>query len=792
MRGNMRWDIQPPLADPQLEKGEYVDVIFKEGKTQVLKNGIKIGELDIYPFSLRTELKGAVSKLDGDLCEIEVMKYVDLHRHSAFSLLDGAIKIPQMVEKTPYAGALTDHGNMYGFFTYYKSMKAAGKQPIIGVEVYCASLVPDETNPYAQEYVKILKSNHLVLLAKNEKGVKNLYKLVSLAQNHFYRRPHVTYELLREYGEGIIALSACLGGEIPRAIKKGNMELASKVIEELKSIFGEDFYLEIQRHGIKEEEIVNPKLIELSKKHNVKLVATTDSHYVNEEDAEMHEILLCMQTGKKINEDHKKFDGTGYHLHTEEEMEQKFCDLPEALANTVEIAEKCKDVYVQHGKIFMPKFPIPVPFNTDAEYFKYLVEKGFKERFEGTSKFNDPVYKERINYEMDIILQMGFPSYFIIVWDFINFAKTNGIKVGPGRGSAVGSLVSYCLKITDLDPIPLDLLFERFLNPERVSMPDIDIDFQDDRREEVINYVKSKYGEDSVCGVLTLGSMAAKAAIRDVARTLDYDTAFADRLAKMIPNEVKMTLEKAEKANPEFAEIIKKDSDAKYVVDMAKKVEGLFKNASQHACAVVIAPQAVREFLPTTFLAKEKDKEDTMAGEKSLTTQVLKDEVEELGLLKMDFLGLKTMTVLDYVEKSSGIQYEDASEFDPYIYREIAKGHNIAVFQLESGGMSSFMQRLFSDVEKRIRKIEKKYGLKGFTGMEVHTEYFNEMETLGKELFERIVAGVALYRPGPMDYIDEYIKGMLNPEAIHYDHEKLIPILAKTYGVIVYQGALCS
>lgn len=603
--------------------GTYLDVFLKKGDNtlaEVFYDGKVIAEIPIKNASIfnNRKLKVVVKDVGYKYHTLQLVRFADLHRHSGYSLLDGATKIDDMAEKTEYVGALTDHGNMYGFLAYYKKMKSLGKQPILGFEAY------------AENIEGMKKGNHLLLLAKNEKGYKNLIKLTSMAYENFYNKPHVKYEWLERYNEGIIALSACLGGEIPQLIIASKLDKAKEVIEKFISIYGDDFYLEIQNHNMGyEEELVNKHLIQLSKEMGVKLVATTDSHYTHKEDKGTHEILLCMQTGKTLNDPSRmKFSGDGYHIHTADDMDERFSFIPEAIDNTLEIAEKCSKFELQLGKIYMPKFEIPEG-ETENSLFEKLAWEGFDKRFEDQEQLKDSVYIDRMKHEISTIQNMGFSAYFLIVADFIGYAKKNGIMVGPGRGSAVGSLVSYALGIIDLDPIPYDLLFERFLNPERVSMPDIDIDFCFERRDEVIDYVKNKYGEHSVSKIITFGTLAARSVVRDVARVQEYPYSLGDRIAKSIPMEIGMTLDKALEMNPDLKAAYYNEVDVRKVIDEAKKLEGLPRHASMHACGVIISDGPVDNYLPETLMGDDK------TG-KERTSQVVMTEVEELGLLKMD------------------------------------------------------------------------------------------------------------------------------------------------------------
>jgi len=709
----------------------------------------------IEAFAKRKKLKAVVKSIKNGVVRFQIVRWADLHRHSGYSLLDGGNRIHDMVAKTEYAGAITDHGAMYGVLEYYKQMNSAEKLPILGFEGYV------ETKDGVKD------GNHLLLLAKNITGFKNLMALTSKSYDNFYRKPHISYDMLAEYGEGIISSTSCMGSEVSQLLLKGKYEEAKYVAKTMSGIFGkEDYYVEIQRHGFQEEDIVNPQLMELARELDLKIIGTTDSHYLNEEDAYDHEVLLCIGTGAKMSDEKRmKLPGSGYHIHTPEEVEKLFSDIPEALDNTLEIAEKCSGLELELNQIHMPHFPVPAPFKSELEYFKHLCWEGFEKRFKGTPMFNSSEYRERLEFEISTIEKMGFPGYFLIVWDFVSFAKRNGILVGPGRGSVVGALCAYVLDITDLDPIPLGLLFERFLNPDRISMPDIDLDFPDDRRDEVINYVRGKYGEEAVAKIITFGTLSARSVVRDVARVLDFPISLANRIAKSIPAVPKMTLKKAFEESPEFAQMYKHEPDVKTIVDTAMKLEGLPRHASQHACGLIIAPSAVYNYIPEILM----ENEDLKVKER--TIQLNMSEAEEMGLLKMDFLGLRTMTVisrtLEVVNKKrikqglKPLHYLDIPVNDKKVYQDIAKGESYGVFQLESAGMRSFMKDLFADA--------------------------GETEDGTMELFERLVAGVSLYRPGPLDYIPDYIKNMRNPDYIQYDHPKLQSILKDTYGVIVYQ-----
>ncbi|WP_415286279.1 DNA polymerase III subunit alpha [Clostridium perfringens] len=736
----------------KLNIGGVLDLV-KEGEVLLLKHNDLILDSFKIDFSYRNlfDLRNKYKVKIIDEFTVSIIIFSDLHRHSGYSLLDGANTIKSIVEKTEYSGALTDHANMFGTLEYWKKMRNAGKKGIVGVEVYTETIDGK------------LTSNHLVLLAKNDKGFHNLLKLSSLSWNNFYYKPHVRYDDLEKHCEGLICLTACLGGEIPKAIRNDNIDRAEEVLLKLKSMFDDDLYVEVQKHGIKIEENVNENLIKLANKHNIKIVATTDSHYTEKDDDYIHEILLCMQTGKTINEKHYKFDGSGYHLHSSSDMFELWGDNLEYLINTLEIEDKVEFEF-DIGKTYMPKFPVPEGFKDETEYFIHLCWEGFKFRFEGTDKYNSEEYRERLKFEIETINNMGFPGYFLIVWDFINFAKSRGILVGPGRGSACGSLVAYCLRITEIEPIKYGLLFERFLNPSRVSMPDIDVDFEDSRREEVINYVKEKYGEECVSRIITFGTLASKMVLRDVGRVLDLPLTLVDKIAKLVPVEPKMTLNKALEQNVELRDLYESDETVKNLINIAKRLEGLPKNMSEHACGVLIARSSVNDYIPQVIM------KDQNTGVSEAVTQYNMAECEEMGVLKMDFLGLRTMGVfsltIKYInekrikEGKKPLTLSDVPINDVNVYKYISQGNTFGVFQLESPGMTSFMEQLFQDVNKNSN---------------------------GDELFERLIAGISLYRPGPIDEIPNYIKNMLNPNDIVYDMPQLKSILSNTYNVIVYQ-----
>lgn len=671
------------------------------------------------------------------------MAFTHLHVHTEYSLLDGSCKIKELVARAKELGmdsiAITDHGVMYGVIDFYRAAKEIGIKPIIGCEVYVApnSRFDREQTGGEDRYY------HLVLLAENDIGYHNLMKIVSKGfVDGFYYRPRVDKEVLQEFHEGIIALSACLAGEVPRYISKGLYEEAVKRAKEYEGIFGKgNFFLELQDHGIAEQQRVNQALLRMSQETGIELVATNDIHYINEQDATAHDILLCIQTGKKVSDENRmRYEGGQYFCKSEEEMKQLFPYALQALENTHKIAQRC-NVEIEFGVTKLPKFQVPDGY-TSWEYLKKLCYEGLQRRYPTKQE----QLKERLNYELDTIYNMGYVDYFLIVWDFIHFARQNNIMVGPGRGSAAGSIVSYCLEITNIDPIKYDLLFERFLNPERISMPDIDVDFCYERRQEVIDYVVRKYGKEQVVQIVTFGTLAAKGVIRDVGRVLDLPYSLCDSIAKMVPNDLNMTIETALKMNPELRSMYESNDQVKYLIDMSLRLEGLPRHTSMHAAGVVISQKPVDEYVPLS-----------RASDGSITTQFTMTTLEELGLLKMDFLGLRTLTVIqnavNNVEKNQGIHINiDEIDFnDKEVLESIGTGKCEGVFQLESGGMKSFMKEL------------------------------------KPESLEDIIAGISLYRPGPMNFIPQYLKGKNDKASITYDCPQLKPILESTYGCIIYQ-----
>ncbi len=686
------------------------------------------------------------------------MAFTHLHVHTEFSLLDGLGRIKELVARAKELGmdsiAITDHGVMYGAIDFYRACKDVGIRPILGCEVYTApgSRFDKEGGVTDGRY------HHLVLLAENNKGYSNLMKIVSRGFTEgFYYKPRVDHEVLMEYHEGVIALSACLAGEVPSLLRKGFYEEAKKSALTLSEIFGKDhFYLELQDHGIPEQKIVNQGLLRMHEETGLELVATNDIHYVLAEDQKAHDILLCIQTQKKVTDENRmRYEGGQYYLKSEEEMRELFPYAPEAIENTHKIASRC-EVQIEFGHYKLPKFDVPSGY-TAWEYMQKLCREGLSRRYGHVEEL-----EERLEYEMNVIHDMGFVDYFLIVWDFIRYAKENGIAVGPGRGSGAGSIVAYCLGITNIDPIKYNLLFERFLNPERLTMPDIDIDFCYERRQEVIDYVVEKYGKDRVVQIVTFGTMAARGVLRDVGRALDMPYAQCDAIAKMVPNELNITLDKALMMNPDLASAYRTDEQVKYLVDMSKRLEGLARHSSMHAAGVLISNAPADDYVPLS-----------RASEDTITTQFTMTTLEELGLLKMDFLGLRTLTVIQDAVRLIKKEYDgqngkkEEGQFpgfvdgvldmdridyaDSKVYELLGSGHTEGVFQLESAGMKNFMKEL------------KPHNI------------------------EDVIAGISLYRPGPMDFIPKYIKGKNDPSSIEYECKELEPILKPTYGCIVYQ-----
>ena len=678
--------------------------------------------------------------------------FVHLHVHTEYSLLDGANRIKDLVKKVKDLGmkacAITDHGVMYGAVEFYKECKKNDIKPIIGCEVYVAP-----RSRFSKESNIDDKYGHLILLAKDNEGYKNLIKLVSLSFTEgYYYKPRVDMEILKKYSKGLVCSSACLAGFISQALLNDDYEKAKSIAKEYMDIFGkDDFYIELQHNGLLEQVLANQGLVKLSKELGLKLIATNDAHYLNREDSYSHEVLLCVQTGKKmIDEDRMRFETDEFYIKSIDEMYENFKNFPEALENTVEIANKC-NVEFEFGHTILPNFDTP----NNMDHYEFLKEECFKgliERYDIDALYNEeekikekrPDLYERLEYELSVIKKMGYVDYFLIVADFIKYAKRVDIPVGPGRGSGAGSLAAYCMTITDIDPIKYNLIFERFLNPERVSMPDFDVDFCYERRQEVIDYVCRKYGDDHVAQIITFGTMAARGVIRDVARVLNIPYSKADSISKKVPMELHITLEKALEMNPELREMYETDDEVREIIDISKKLEGLPRHASTHAAGVVITKDPVDSYVPLY-------KNDNL-----ISTQYTMTILEELGLLKMDFLGLRTLTVVkdavNLVKQNRGIDVVyDKDMSDPKVYKMWADGNSIGIFQFESAGMTSFMKELKPDS------------------------------------LEDLIAGVSLYRPGPMDQIPRYIRGKLNPEKTEYTHPALEPILNVTYGCMVYQ-----
>lgn len=668
-------------------------------------------------------------------------EFVHLHIHSEFSLLDGANRIKDLPVRAKELGmkaiAITDHGVMYGAIDFYKACKKEGIKPIIGCEVYVAPRSRHDKEPNIDN-----RYNHLILLAKNNQGYKNLSKLVSIGFTEgYYYKPRIDLEVLEKYSEGLICLSACLAGSVNQALLNGQNEKAEEIALWHKKVFGEDYYIEIQNNGLKEQVLANQKLVQLARKLDIPLVATNDAHYLKKEDAYNHEILLCIQTGKRMSdEDRMKFETDELYVKSPEEMSEYFSAFPDAIENTVKIADKC-NVEFEFGHTILPNYDVPPEFPTHYDFLKKLCDDGIKKRY-GENPSEEII--KRAEYELGVIKNMGYVDYYLIVWDFIHYAKSHNIPVGPGRGSGAGSILAYAIEITDIDPMKYGLLFERFLNPERISMPDFDVDFCYEHRQDVIDYVAEKYGHDHVSQIITFGTMSAKMVIRDVARVLDFPYAEADKLAKMIPNELHITIQKALDQNKELKNLYDNDEQIHKILEIAMGLEGMPRQASTHACGVVITKDPVDTYVPL------------YVRDNQISTQYIMTTLEELGLLKMDFLGLRTLTVIqdtiDLVKKGKGIDVEfDKDMSDPKVYKLWQEGKSTGIFQFESQGMTNFMKELKPDC------------------------------------LEDIIAGVSLYRPGPMDQIPRYIRGKQNPGHNEYTHPRLEPILNVTYGCMVYQ-----
>lgn len=681
------------------------------------------------------------------------MNFTHLHVHTEYSLLDGSSKIGEITKRAKELGmdslAITDHGVMYGVIDFYKAAKKAGIKPILGCEVYVAPGSRFEKTPGESED----RYYHLVLLAENNTGYQNLMKIVSRGFTEgFYYKPRVDYEVLTEYHEGIIALSACLAGEVQRYLARGMYEMGMEAAKRYENIFGKgNFFLELQDHGISTQQYVNQQLVRMSEELNIELVATNDIHYTYAEDADAHDILLCIQTGKIVTDENRmRYEGGQYYCKSPEEMAELFSYAPQAIENTYKIAQRC-NVEIEFGVTKVPKYEVPEGYDSWS-YLNHLCYEGLAKRYpdmnaDGEIDSTQGIYniKERLEYELSVIQTMGYVDYFLIVWDYINYSRVNGIPVGPGRGSAAGSVVSYCLGITDIDPIKYSLIFERFLNPERVSMPDIDVDFCYERRQEVIDYVVDKYGKDRVVQIVTFGTMAARAVIKDVGRVLDLPYAMVDSIAKMVPREIGITIDKALKMNPDLRAAYESDEQVRDLIDKSKRLEGLPRHASMHAAGVLISQKAVDEYVPLS-----------VGSDGSVVAQFVMTTLEELGLLKMDFLGLRTLTVIHDAEElirkhTPEFSIEAIDYSDKAVYDLIGTGKCDGIFQLESAGMKSFMKEL------------------------------------KPQNIEDLIAGISLYRPGPMDFIPQYIRGKNRPDTIKYDCPQLESILKPTYGCIVYQ-----
>ena len=673
------------------------------------------------------------------------MHFTHLHVHTEYSLLDGSNKIKEYVARVKELGmdsaAITDHGVMYGVISFYKTARAAGINPILGCEVYVSP-----GSRFDREVVRGMNEDryyHLILLAENNTGYANLVRIVSAGYvDGYYYKPRVDKEILRQYHEGIIATSACLAGEVQRYLVRDQYEKAKETALEYQDIFGKgNYFLELQDHGIPDQQKINPLLVKMSRETGIELVCTNDAHYTYAEDAEPHDALLCLQTGHKLkDEDRMRYEGGQYYVKSPEEMARLFPYAPEALENTWKIAQRCH-VELEFGVAKLPHYEVP-DGSSSWEYLNRLCREGLSRQYPEVT----PELEERLNYELNVIRDMGYVDYFLIVWDYIHYARSQGIAVGPGRGSAAGSMVSYCLGITQLDPLRYQLLFERFLNPERVSMPDIDVDFADERRQEVIDYVIRRYGKENVAQIITFGTMAARGVVRDVGRVMDLPYALCDTIAKMVPQVADITLDKALEMNPELKKLYDSDEQIHRLIDLSRRLEGLPRNTSTHAAGVVICAKKVDEYVP---LYRGQDG--------TLMTQYEKTPLEELGLLKMDFLGLRTLSVIRNASRmaseSSGqaIDMDQCTYDDPKVFAYISTGHTEGIFQLESTGMMSFMKEL------QPRSLED------------------------------VIAGISLYRPGPMDFIPQYIRGKNDPASIRYDCPQLEPILEPTYGCIVYQ-----
>jgi DNA polymerase-3 subunit alpha len=824
------------------DKGKVVDLglIEKDGKKfaaagvrSKLLAVIPLEELPMNLFKNRKTFKITVRSDD----DWSVIRYANLHQHTEYSLLDGITPIKDLAKKSEYACAITDHGNMYGYLQFYKEMKKQNKKPIIGMEAYVETLGgpkksfeggSSEVDELMFDNVKTsttsLNGEHLILLAKNEEGLKNLYHLTTEAEMHFHRKPHVTYDMLEKYHGGLIATSACIAGTLGQAIKtqiqiedagatetsadayQANLKLADDFVDKMVSLFGADFYIEIQDHHFDLETRIMKRIREYAKKHGVKTTIGIDAHYLNKEDSKVHELWLCKQTKKTIDDPkHMRFSGDGYWVHTSEEVVSLFPEDIDAMDTTLDIADQC-DVEIKFNGYHLPKYPLPEGEKTEFGYLCKLCSNGFQNLFGGTPTYEDPVYRERLKMELGTINKMGWPAYFLIVQDFIAYARDTDVRdhleryfpsniydhkeiperlikdhevyIGTGRGSAAGSLVCYCLGITKVDPIKYDLLFERFLNPDRISMPDIDTDFEDATREEVVDYCRYKYGELQVSKVITFGTAAAKAVTRDVVRILGKPVALGDKLSKMIPTAVGITLKSAMDQNAELKALYEGDAEVHEILSNALRLEGLPTSRSIHACATCIADAPIVGYMPQVLMT------DPSTGSQFWTTQLTGPELEEMGLLKMDFLGLRTLGVaheaVNLIKEYEGkdIVYDELPLNDVNVYEALEEGQTSAVFQAESELFTDTLRKVYSDLDTKVAKAEKEADPKKRKEL---------LAKIGDECFNRMADTNALVRPGPQEYIGAYVENMLHPDGVTYDDPSEINQLSQTNGIMLYQ-----
>lgn len=773
--------------------GTGIKVAFPEGNLDITENLSEKDRMYIGHIGM------ALAVYDGNET-VEICEYFAYHTHTKYSILDGMNEIGNIAKLSSGISAISEHGNMFSFLEWQKAMLHEGKHPVFAFEAYVEdadeALIGKSIEEALGSTLEGEKNgSHLVLIAMDDEGLRNLFSLTTEAYYNFYKKPHISLESLKAHSKGVACTSACISGEVARLLRDDDYEGAKKVAEFYKAIFGEDYYLEIQRHFLEVEDSVNKNLVRLSKELGIKLIAANDSHWEKASDELAHDYLLCVRSKDTItNPNHPTFDGDGYEYFSDHQMIDRFWDMPETIRNGLELASKCTAKVVT-GEYHVPKYPLPEGYQSEEEYLTYLANKGFRERYgEGTEEL-----RSRLSYELSVILQMGYAGYFLIVWDYVSWAKSQGIYVGPGRGSAVGSILSYCLDITSLEPTKYGLIFERFLNPDRVSMPDIDVDFQHDRRPEVIEYVKSKYGADCVCNIITFGTMAAKQAVKDTARCQN-EYQLGNEISRMV---TESSLGKSLEM-PELKAAYESRPEVRKVIDIARQLEGMPRQTSVHACGVVISDQPIKNYMPMAMVKDTKAEDKGLPKDsRMLCTQVTMSEVEELGCLKMDFLGLRNMTVLSKAietinarRRAEGLieiaNYRQLPLNNPYVYAEISKGQTQALFQIESDGMRSLMREMFGDVPERISEIEAEYSCKGFYGNyvgndEVKAEYLTKMSELGDELFERMIAAISLYRPGPMDYIPDYERGLRDSSTIQYDTPLLEPILKSTYGVMCYQ-----